>query len=104
MSGSNFEIRCGECGREGYLEIYTDGWQGVAINSDHIICDDCEIKAHPEIYFDHQCKDCGKWWNKRDGHTFELGSDGVWMCYTCARALAAKIMAESLTLRPHSDG
>ena len=72
-------------------------------HSDHIICDDCEIKAHPEIYFDHQCKDCGKWWNKRDGHTFELGSDGVWMCYTCARALAAKIMAEP-NPRPNSDG
>ena len=91
MSGSTYTVNCQTCGNVGLLEIYTEGWNNVKIDDSQVRCWDCEKKANPQDWFDHQCVKCGTWFNFRRLGVNVTDQGGVqinatqWWCIACVK-------------------
>ena len=91
MSGTTYTVTCQTCGNVGLLEIYTDGWNNVKIDDSQVRCWDCEKKANPQDWFDHQCTKCAAWFNIRRNSTnladqggIDIGG-GQLLCIACVK-------------------
>ena len=87
MSESSYTVTCTQCKAKATLEIYTDGWFGISLDSSKVLCLDCEKKRNPQDWFVGQCIVCSEWvdQDKNVGPFPSVKTREGWLCQQCVK-------------------
>ena len=93
MGANNYDVTCIKCSLISSADIYwPEGWTGLKVDSSEAVCEECEMKANPQDWFDHQCCVCGKWFHVIGKNIGTILDTGMPVCWVCVRKAAEKVI------------